>query len=365
MPSGLYNGNLTGRAASTVVGIVGADGTLSLYAADGSARDAGSGGVSANGAFAFNLASGARVAGTIQMSSRFLSGTITGGSLAGAFTGASSTGSSFSDGVLRNVSTRGAVGSGERVLVAGFVVSGDAPKRMLVRAIGPGLAGLGVTGTLANPNLLLYRGSSIINQNDDWGNNPEAQAAAAQVGALPLPAGSRDSALVVTLNPGIYTAVVGGVNASSGVALAEVFDLDVPEPFTAQKVLNLSTRGDVGTGDRILVAGFVVNGSSAKRVLIRAVGPALGALGVSGTLADLFLRIFQGTSVIRENDNWESGNNLALLLDAAAKSGAFALPAGGKDAAVLLTLPPGSYSAQVSGVGGTTGISLVEVYEVP
>lgn len=365
VPSGLYNGNLTGRASSTVVGIVAADGTLSLYVADGAARDAGSGGVSSNGAFAFNLASGARVSGTIQMSSRFLSGTITGGSLAGTFTGASSTGSSFSDGVLRNVSTRGAVGSGERVLVAGFVVSGDTPKRMLLRAIGPGLAGLGVTGTLANPNLLLYRGSSIINQNDDWGNNPEAQAAAAQVGALPLPAGSRDSALVVTLNPGIYTAVVAGVNASSGVALAEVFDLDVPEPFTAQKVLNLSTRGDVGTGDRILVAGFVVNGSSAKRVLIRAIGPALGPLGVSGTLADPFLRVFQGTTVIRENDNWESGNNLALLLDAAAKSGAFALPAGGKDAAVLLTLPPGSYSAQVSGVGGATGISLVEVYEVP
>jgi hypothetical protein len=218
-------------------------------------------------------------------------------------------------------------------------VSGDTPKRMLVRAIGPGLAGLGVSGTLANPNLLLYRGSSIINQNDDWGNNAEAAAAAAQVGALPLPAGSLDSALVATLSPGIYTAVVGGVNASSGVALAEVFDLDVPEPFTAQKVLNLSTRGDVGTGDRVLVAGFVVNGSSAKRVLIRAAGPALGALGVSGTLADPFLRIFQGTTAIRENDNWESGNNLALLLDAAAKSGAFAFPTGGKDAAVLLTLP--------------------------
>ncbi len=365
VPSGLYNGNLTGRASSTVVGIVGADGTLSLYVADGTARDAGSGGVSASGGFAFNLASGARVSGTIQTSSRFISGTITGGSLAGTFTGASSSGASFSDGVLRNVSTRGLVGTGERVLVAGFVVAGDQPKRLLLRAVGPSLASLGVTGVLANPNLQLYRGQSVINQNDDWGNNAEAQAAAAQVGAFPLPAGSLDSALVVTLNPGIYTAVVSGVSAGTGVALVEVFDLDVPEPFTAQKVLNLSTRGDVGAGGRALVVGFVVNGTSAKKVLVRAAGPVLGALGVSGALTDPFLRIFQGSTVIRENDNWESGNNLALLREGSAKTGAFALPAGSKDAALLLTLPPGSYTAQVSGVGGTTGISLVEVYEVP
>lgn len=364
-PSGLYNGNLTGRASSSVVGIVGADGTLSLYVAEGTARDAGSGGVSASGAFAFNLASGARVSGTIQMANRFISGTISGGSLAGTFTGAASSGGTFSDGVLRNVSTRGLVGTGERVLVAGFVVAGDQPKRMLLRAVGPSLASLGVTGVLANPNLQLYRGQSVINQNDDWGNNAEAQAAAAQVGALPLPAGSLDSALVVTLNPGIYTAVVSGVSAGTGVALVEVFDLDVPEPFTAQKVLNLSTRGDVGTGDRALLVGFVVNGTSAKKVLIRAAGPALGALGVSGVLTDPFLRVFQGSTVIRENDNWESGNNLALLREGSAKTGAFAFPAGGKDAAVLLTLPPGSYTAQVSGVAGATGVGLVEVYEVP
>jgi hypothetical protein len=170
---------------------------------------------------------------------------------------------------------------------------------------------------------------------------------------------------VVTLNPGIYTAVVSGVSAGTGVALVEVFDLDVPEPFTAQKVLNLSTRGDVGTGDRALLVGFVVNGTSAKKVLIRAAGPALGALGVSGVLTDPFLRVFQGSTVIRENDNWESGNNLALLREGSAKTGAFAFPAGGKDAAVLLTLPPGSYTAQVSGVAGATGVGLVEVYEVP
>lgn len=365
VPTGLYNGNLTGRPASSVVGIVGADGTLSLHVADGTARDAGSGGVSASGAFAFNLASGARVSGTIQMSSRFLSGTISGGSLAGTFTGAASSGASFSDGVLRNVSTRGAVGVGERVLVAGFVVAGDAPKRMLVRAVGPSLASLGVTGVLANPNLLLYRGQSIIQQNDDWANSAEVQAATTQIGAFPLPVGSLDSALVVTLNPGIYTAVVSGVSAGTGVALVEVFDLDVPEPFTTQKVLNLSTRGDVGTGDRTLMVGFVVNGTSAKKVLIRAVGPALGPLGVAGALSDPFLRVFQGSTVIRENDNWEAGNNLALLLEGSAKAGAFALPAGGKDAAVLLTLPPGSYTAQVTGVGSASGVSLVEVYEVP
>jgi len=365
VPTGLYTGNLTGRLSSTVVGIVGQDGVLAIYLADGASRDAGYGSVSATGAFSFVLSSGARVAGTINPTSRFLSGTVTGGSLAGAFTGAASTGASFSDGVLRNLSTRGFVGAGDKVLVAGFVVGGSVPKKVLVRAIGPSLGAFNVSGVLANPLLNLYRGASIIESNDNWGGNAEVLAASTQVGAFPLTAGSLDSALLVTLSPGIYTAVISGVNAGTGVALVEVYDVDVPDPFTPQKVLNLSTRGEVLTGDRMLIAGFVVNGSSPKKVLVRAVGPTLGGFGVTGVLADPILRIVQGTTVVRENDNWEAGNNVMLINEAASKAGAFALPTGSKDAAVLLTLPPGTYSAQVTGTGTTTGVSLVEVYEVP
>jgi len=365
VPTGLYTGNLTGRLSSTVVGIVGQDGVLAIYLADGASRDAGYGSVSSTGAFSFVLSSGARVAGTINPTSRFLSGTVTGGSLAGAFTGAASTGASFSDGVLRNLSTRGFVGAGDKVLVAGFVVGGSVPKKVLVRAIGPSLGAFNVSGVLANPLLNLYRGASIIESNDNWGGNAEVLAASTQVGAFPLTAGSLDSALLVTLSPGIYTAVISGVNAGTGVALVEVYDVDVPDPFTPQKVLNLSTRGEVLTGDRMLIAGFVVNGSSPKKVLVRAVGPTLGGFGVTGVLADPILRIVQGTTVVRENDNWEAGNNVMLINEAASKAGAFALPTGSKDAAVLLTLPPGTYSAQVTGTGTTTGVSLVEVYEVP
>jgi hypothetical protein len=169
----------------------------------------------------------------------------------------------------------------------------------------------------------------------------------------------------VTLSPGVYTAVISGVNNGSGLALVEVYDVEVPDAFTPQKVMNLSARGEAGLGDRMLIAGFVINGSSPKKVLVRAVGPTLGGFGVSGTLADPVLRIVQGTTVVRENDNWEAGNNVQLMTEAASKAGAFALAAGSKDAALLITLPPGTYNAQVTGVGNTTGVSLVEVYEVP
>ena len=365
VPVGLYTGNLTGRFASTLVGILGQDGVFVVYVADGTTRDVGSGSVGANGAFSFNLSSGNRISGTINPTSRFLNGTITGGSLAGAFIGAASSGASFSDGVLRNLSTRGFVGTGDKVIVAGFVVGGSTPKKVLIRAVGPTLGTFGVAGVVTDPELLLYRGATLVDRNDNWGGNAAIAAASTQVGAFTLPATSLDSALLVTLSPGVYTAVISGVNNGSGLALVEVYDVEVPDAFTPQKVMNLSARGEAGLGDRMLIAGFVINGSSPKKVLVRAVGPTLGGFGVSGTLADPILRIVQGSTVVRENDNWEAGNNVQLMTEAASKAGAFALAAGSKDAALLITLPPGTYNAQVTGVGNTTGVSLVEVYEVP
>ncbi|MFO1451668.1 MAG: Ig-like domain-containing protein [Opitutaceae bacterium] len=365
VPVGLYTGNLTGRFASTLVGILGQDGVLVVYVADGTTRDAGSGSVGANGAFSFNLSSGNRISGTISPASRFLTGSITGGSLAGAFIGAASSGASFSDGVLRNLSTRGFVGTGDKVMVAGFVVGGSVPKKVLIRAVGPTLGTFNVAGVVADPELILYRGSTLVDRNDNWGGNAAIAAASSQVGAFALPATSLDAAVLVTLSPGVYTAVVSGVNQGQGLALIEVYDVEVPDAFTPQKVMNLSSRGEAGLGDRMLIAGFVINGSSPKKVLVRAVGPALAGFGVSGTLADPILRIVQGTTVVRENDNWEAGNNVQLMSEAASKAGAFALPAGSKDAALLLSLPPGTYSAQVTGLNNTTGVSLVEVYEVP
>jgi hypothetical protein len=152
------------------------------------------------------------------------------------------------------------------------------------------------------------------------------------------------------------------------VALVELYDVDTLRPFSTQKVTNVATRGVVGSGQAQLIAGFVVSGNTAKKVLIRAVGPTLGRapFNVPGVLADPQLRLLKGAdTVVRENDNWESGNDAALINEASSKVGAFPLAVGAKDAAILINLPPGAYSAQVTGPGTTTGVALVEVYEVP
>ncbi len=363
-PAGLYAGSITGRPASTVVGIVGANGTISVYLSDGSAQDAGTGAVAGGGTFSFSLSSGGRISGAVNASTRFLTGTVTGGPTAGTIAAAASTGANYSDGVLRNLSTRGLVGEGDKALVAGFYVAGDAPKQVLIRAVGPSLAKYGVGSALANPELQLYRGPTPILHNDNWGGAADIAIASAQVGAFTVVGNSLDAAILTTLNPGLYTAVVSGAAGSTGVALVEVYDVDAADPFTPQKVLNLSSRGEVGTGENIMVSGFVINGSSPKKLLVRAVGPTLASFGVNGTLADPMLQIVQGTTVVRENDNWEVGNAAALITDASARIGAFALPAGSKDAVILLTLAPGTYTAQVSGVNNTTGVAIVEVYEI-
>ncbi|HRE82027.1 MAG TPA: Ig-like domain-containing protein [Opitutaceae bacterium] len=365
LPSGLYSGNVTGRLSSSLVGILGPDGVLTVLLGDGSNQEAGSGPVNASGAFSIGLSSGGRIAGTLSFSTRFITATVTGGSFAGSVTAAASTGATISDGTLRNLSTRGAVGAGDRNLIAGFIVGGSSPKKVLVRAVGPSLSQFGLSGVIANPELTLYRGNTVVERNDNWGGNAAIAAASSAVGAFALNANSLDAAITTTLAPGAYTASVSGVSGSTGVALVEVYDVDNIDPFTPQKVLNLSTRGEVGTGERVLIAGFVVNGSAPKKLLIRAVGPSLASFGVAGVLADPVLRILQGTAVVRENDNWETGNTSAIVSEASVKAGAFALPSGSKDAAILLTLPPGTYTAQVTGVANSTGVALVEVYEIP
>lgn len=254
---------------------------------------------------------------------------------------------------LYNISTRSLVGTSGNVQIAGFTITGNAAKKVVVRAAGPSLEQFGVSGVLNDPILTVFSGQTIVGQNDDWA--PALAADFARVGAAGWTMGSRDAAVSLSLSPGSYTAQVAGKNGVSGVALVEVYEADVGVP--PAKLTNISTRSLVGTGGDVQIGGFVIE-SGPRRVVIRASGPALAALGVAGVVADPVLTVYSGTAVVGQNDNWEAG----LAADFQ-KVGAFGWTAGSKDAALVLTLPAGAYSAHVSGAGGGTGVALLEVYE--
>ncbi|MDP3069729.1 MAG: hypothetical protein Q8N18_05540 [Opitutaceae bacterium] len=269
---------------------------------------------------------------------------------------------------LANLSARAVVGRGDQIMIPGFVISGNESKTVLVRVAGPALTGFGVGGALADPSFTIYRSSTIVAANDNWSvatNLSAANKAATQVGAFSFLPGSRDSAALLTLSPGAYTVQVRGVGDTSGVALVKVYDTQVN--IGSSRLMNIATRAFVGTGGDLLIAGMVVHGSASKTVLIRAIGPALTPFGVGGALTNPRLRIFRGNDLIGENDDWGGGGaaTASRISDTAASVGAFPLGAGSRDAAVLLTLTPGAYSVQVSGVNDETGVALVEVYETP
>jgi uncharacterized protein (DUF1800 family) len=265
---------------------------------------------------------------------------------------------------LSNVSVRTAAG-GADTLITGFTIGPGAPKQVLVRAVGPTLGAFGVGGALADPKLELFNSSGVkIAENDNF--NASDAGTFASVGAFALGAGAKDAALVATLAPGSYTAQVTGIAGASGVALVEVYEVS----GGTTRLINLSTRAQVGTGTNTLIPGITIApGTGTRRLLLRAVGPALAGFGVPGTLVDPKLELFAGTTKIAENDNWGTPVGSALA-DAATlttmftQSGAFVLAAGSKDAALLINLGSGSYTIQVSGVGNTTGAALVEVYDL-
>ncbi len=268
-------------------------------------------------------------------------------------------------GRLVNLSVRTNAGTGSQTLIVGFTVVGSPDKAFLIRSIGPSLAQFGLTGVLADPRLELYSGSSVLMTNDNWGSQSGGGSASSvanaftATGAFPLDLSSTDSALVRAFSPEGYTAQVSGATGT-GIALAELYDT---APDAGARLANVSARAQVGSGGNILIAGFTVSGNLPKRVLIRGIGPALTQFGVTGTLRDPRLELFRGTVRIRENDDWFGTADLSATF---AQVGAFALvnPAS-LDAALLVELAPGSYTAQVSGVNNTIGVGLIEVYELP
>jgi hypothetical protein len=277
----------------------------------------------------------------------------------------------ISDGFGRqlNLSTLGYVGTGGDILIPGFVVAGNGVKRLLIRAAGPALAQFGVSDVLADPQLALFKGSVEWLSNDNWSsdaaNAASVVAAGNSVGAFALTAGSKDSALVASLDPGAYSIQVSGVGGTTGKAIVEAYDLDAADPDKS-RLVNLATRALVQAGAGPLISGFVVQGAVAKAVLIRATGPALAGFGVTGTLALPRLTVFDSTSTpIAENAGWDSSGISDQIIAASQSVGAFALTRGTADSVVLAVLPPGSYTAQVIGADGGSGVTLVEVYELP
>lgn len=271
-----------------------------------------------------------------------------------------------------NFSTRANVGTGANIMITGFVLAGGgSAKTLLLRAVGPTLATLGVTGTLGNPQMNLFNsGGTNIGYNDDWSSGGNATAiatAASSVGAFALPNPSYDSALLPSLSAGVYSMQINGVSGGTGIAMAEVYDTDSSNP---NHLVNISTRCHVGTGSDIAIGGFVISGSGNKYLLIRGVGPTLTTLGLSGALSDPKIELYNSSGTkVRENDDWqfdENGNDLSSeITDVGAHVGAFNLASiNSKDSALLVSLPAGVYSIRLSGVSGGTGIALLEVYEV-
>jgi len=288
---------------------------------------------------------------------------------------------------LINISSRAQVNTGASIMIAGFVIAGPtgSTKSVLVRGIGPALTGFGVAGALAQPVITVFDSTgAAIAADAGWGDAPSTGSSAvaatvraataadmSTVGAFSLTAGSLDSAMVLTLPDGSYTLQVAGANSTTGVGLGEVYELQTSVPTVLS---NISTRCFVGTGAQLAIAGFVVQGSSSQ-LLVRGVGPALTGFGVSGALAQPSIAIFDSSSTLIVADTgW--GNAPTAGTSAVAASyraataadmtavGAFALTAGSADSALVVTLPAGSYTAQISGVGATTGTALAEVYQM-
>ena len=252
---------------------------------------------------------------------------------------------------LSNLSVRTSLTAGQ-VLTVGVVVGGGA-RDVLVRAAGPALAGFGLSSAMADPRLELFQGTTSIFANDNW---PASLAPTfAGVSAFPFTSGSRDAAFVQSLNAAYSIQAQG---TGPGIILVEAYDTGAP---TAARLVNVSARNRVGTGDDILIAGFAISGTGTKALLIRAVGPGLAAFGVPGTLVDPKLEVFNNIGVkVAENDNWSP--DLAATF---ASVGAFALPASSKDAALVTNLDAGkSYTVQVQGANGGTGEALIEIYEL-
>jgi arylsulfate sulfotransferase len=254
-----------------------------------------------------------------------------------------------------NLSTRGLVSVGDNVLIGGFIISGTNPKSIVLRALGPSLSSFGLSDVLTDPVLSVYNSSgTLIASNDNWQSDPNHFIVEAN--GL-TPASLLESATVQTLVPGAYTVIVTGKDPTPGIGLVELYDLS---PLSNSTLGNMSTRGSVGTGDDVLISGFIVGDVGSSTVVVRALGPSLTAFGVNGVLSDPTLTIYDSTgTAIATNDNWQQDNVNAIDIQ---KNGL--APPNPSESALVLHLPAGKYTAIVSGADGGTGVALAEVYTI-
>jgi hypothetical protein len=235
-------------------------------------------------------------------------------------------------------------------MIGGFIVTGDVPKKVVLRAIGPSLVEAGVAGVMADPVLDLYDSTGLlIDQDDNWTSlSPEAVAAGL------TPKDPAESLIEATLLPGSYTAVLRSANGSPGVALCEIYDLDPDN----SDISNISTRGPVGLKDQVLIGGFVIGGLDPTKVIVRAIGPSLTSAGVVGALQNPILELHDSDgSLIFQNDDWRSDQEQQII-------GSTVPPSDDRESAIVATLPSGAYTVIVRGAEDTTGVALVEIYDL-
>jgi type VI secretion system secreted protein VgrG len=261
------------------------------------------------------------------------------------------TGPGLTPAQLLNISTRLKVEADENVLIGGFIITGNASKKVIVRGIGPSLSGL--NPLLANPVLEL-RGpnGSLITSNDNWKDSQQAEIENSTL----APGNDLESAIVATLAPANYTAILRGQGGSTGIGMVEMYDLDLASD---SKLANISTRGFVQTGNDVMIAGFILgNGTAGERIAVRAIGPSLN--GINNVLANPTLDVRDGNgTMLMSNDNWKDDSNQAAEIAAAGMS-----PQNDFESAIVLSLPPGQYTAIVAGKDSSTGVAVAEVYHL-
>jgi hypothetical protein len=274
---------------------------------------------------------------------------------------------------LVNVSTRSNSGTADNIMIVGFILEGTTPTTVLVRGLGPSMADVGVPGVMANPTLTLYSGSQTIASNDNWRDSQSTEILSTGLDPCqpwtpggPAPTGCNlESAIYMTLNPGAYTAHLRGAGGGTGIGLADVFALSQG----GAELVNISTRSVAGIGAGIIIGGFIVEGTTPKPVLIRGRGPTLADFGVTGVLANPTLSLFSGSQLITSNNNWQ--DTQAAQITATGLDPCQPLTPGGPpptgcnlESAIVITLNPGAYTAQLTGVNGGTGVGLVEVFNL-